>query len=364
MSEGQPPPEGPAPYTERDLDDLLSGNTANVPEALRLVATTLDALRRPPVRDELDGEAGARAAFRMFASSVHPDSGRDELAQHAVTWHNPAGVTRAARAQAWDDPAGQEPPVRVAAGVGAHPVARTAGVRLRQQARHRAPRRGGWRALTVVGTAAGAVMVGVAALAVVISGSGGQPTQAGSSTSSGPSVSRSFSSTSSSQVLGVGASKEPVASPAPSSSGGSPSAGSLSGTGSERNELCRQYFEFFTHPESANGVAAESALFQQLSQLAGSPEGIVFYCMGAQSRGDSATSANAGSGPGNGAGDGDAGNNGRPGDQLQNPSEQGGPDGHGSVGSVGSGVTGSGSHSGGPVGVHAASQFRSVQTAP
>ena len=352
------------PYTERDLDDLLSGNTANVPEALRMVATTLEALRRPPVRDELDGEAGARAAFRMFASSAIDDSGRDAWARPAVTWHDSVGVIPAARDQAWADPAGQEPPARVAAGVSVHPAVRTAGVRLRQQARHRAPRRGRWRALTVVSTAAGAVLVGVAALAIVISGSGGQPTQAGSSTSAGRSAAGSVFSTSSSQVLGVGASKEPVASPIPSSSGGSPSAGSLSGTGSERNELCRQYFEFFTHPESANGVAAESALFQQLSQLAGSPEGIVFYCMGQQSRGDSPTSGNAGSGPGSGAGNGDAGNNGRPGDQSQNPSEQSGPDGHGDAGSVGSGVTGSGSHSGGSVGVHAASQFRSVQTVP
>ncbi len=70
MSDSQPPVWGPA-YDERDLDDLLSGETFGVPGPLRAVAATLAALQADPASAELDREAAARGAFRLF---VLPDA--------------------------------------------------------------------------------------------------------------------------------------------------------------------------------------------------------------------------------------------------------------------------------------------------
>ena len=403
MSQGQPPAEGPAPYTERDLDDLLSGTAANVPEALRRVATALDALRGGPAPGELDGEAAARAAFRMFASAAPADPAWDELAKRPAAWYDSAreAMTAARRPladTAWDlvaqpaqagDVRGQElarlapparPAARAAAGAGARLITmpgRSAGKRPRRVPRHRAPRRAGWRALTAAGTGAVALIVGVAALAGAFSGSGGQGGQAENSASANPSASASGSPRP--QVLGEGASKEPITNPTPSANGAH-SAGSSSSAGAERNELCRQYFEFFIHPFAPGSRSSEDAIFKELSELAGSPAGIFGYCAGAQSQGDPGTSANVGTGANagtganvnTGAGDGGIGNNDNDGpggqqrDQQQNqsernPSEQSGPTGHGSVGSIGSGLTGNSAHAGNSVGGSAAGQLRSVQ---
>lgn len=62
-----PPPWGPQPLDDRDLDALLAGNIADLPVALRPVADALAALHAPPARAELRGEAAIRAEFRALA---------------------------------------------------------------------------------------------------------------------------------------------------------------------------------------------------------------------------------------------------------------------------------------------------------
>ena len=63
----QPPNWDPAPFDERDLDTVLSGETADIPDALRPVADTLAALRAAPTRAEFSGEANIMAEFRALA---------------------------------------------------------------------------------------------------------------------------------------------------------------------------------------------------------------------------------------------------------------------------------------------------------
>ncbi len=73
MSESPPPSTwGLAPYDDRDLDAVLSGETAGVPEPLLPVAGALAALRAAPARAELAGEAAALAAFREHRAAAPP----------------------------------------------------------------------------------------------------------------------------------------------------------------------------------------------------------------------------------------------------------------------------------------------------
>jgi hypothetical protein len=69
MSDSQRPNGGPGPYDGWDLDGLLSGENVTVPEGMRAVARTLDALRVAPMRAELAAEEAARTAFRQIMLS-------------------------------------------------------------------------------------------------------------------------------------------------------------------------------------------------------------------------------------------------------------------------------------------------------
>jgi hypothetical protein len=64
-----PPFWDPAPFEERDLDAVLSGETADIPDALRPVADTLAALRAAGAPAEFSGEATIMAEFRALAES-------------------------------------------------------------------------------------------------------------------------------------------------------------------------------------------------------------------------------------------------------------------------------------------------------
>jgi hypothetical protein len=66
MPDSQLPIQGLASQPERDLDALLSGEAGYPTVVLGPVAGVLAALRAAPAPDELDGEAAARAAFRLF----------------------------------------------------------------------------------------------------------------------------------------------------------------------------------------------------------------------------------------------------------------------------------------------------------
>jgi hypothetical protein len=62
-----PPSWGPAPFDERDLDAVLSGETAEIHPALRPVADTLAVLRAAaPTPAELHGEAAVMAEYRAL----------------------------------------------------------------------------------------------------------------------------------------------------------------------------------------------------------------------------------------------------------------------------------------------------------
>ncbi|HEX6452454.1 MAG TPA: hypothetical protein VF060_23710 [Trebonia sp.] len=83
-----PPPSGPAPFDERDLDSLLAGKT-DVPDALRPVADTLSALRTAPSPRELRGEAFIRAQFhsaRPVAPARHAAARRPRGRRPASGW--------------------------------------------------------------------------------------------------------------------------------------------------------------------------------------------------------------------------------------------------------------------------------------
>jgi hypothetical protein len=116
--------------------------------------------------------------------------------------------------------------------------------------------------MTVACGAAAVVIVGAVALAGSFSGPGGRQGQAGQRPSAAPSATGATSVSPKSQVDGR-ASTAPTPSPAPRPQ---PAA------------LCRQYMEFFTHPESAANRQAETAVVQQLRTLAGGLPQITGYC--------------------------------------------------------------------------------------
>src|SRR5215469_11823996 len=61
-----PPWWGPAPFDERDLDAVLSGEMTDIPVALRPVADALAALQVAPMPAELRGQAIIMAEFRAL----------------------------------------------------------------------------------------------------------------------------------------------------------------------------------------------------------------------------------------------------------------------------------------------------------
>jgi hypothetical protein len=227
----QPRNGGSGPYDGRDLDGLLTGGNVIVPEGLRQVARTLDALRVAPMPAELAGEAAARAAFRQI------------MVPNESTLVLPA---QAADAQP-----------RPAAHPGRH--------------RHRRPpQRGRWQAKVLAAAAAAVVLGGAAALASTLWISGGHSGQAGQNPSAVSSGSKA--SVPGSRVEGTGK-REPTAKP-------TPTATSQSGTSAAPAPaaLCSQYFAFAGHPGSAPNSATNNELYQQLSVLAHGQRNVNDYC--------------------------------------------------------------------------------------
>jgi hypothetical protein len=238
------PIQGPAPQRERDLDALLSGKAGYPTVMLGPVAGVLAALRAAPGPGELDGEAAARAAFRLFlpAEAAAPGAAPGPAPLHQ----------RAAAAQGGPDGQG------VTAGL---PLTVPGGPRHRRP-RRQAPRHGRWQVMAVACGAAAVVIVGVVALAGSFSGGGGQHGRAGQPLSAAPSVTDATSIPPKSQVDGR-ASTAPTPRTAPSP---------------QPVALCRQYMDFFTHREPAANWAKEAAVVQQLRTLAGGLPQITGYC--------------------------------------------------------------------------------------
>ncbi len=261
-----PPSWGPAPFDERDLDVVLSGETADIPLALRSVADTLAALRGAPSPAELSGEATIMAEFRALGLG---EAGR------------PAGPAQTLELPAL--PADRSP---------------------RRAARHRARRRGvpsvSRRAGALMGVAA-AVLIGV----VVAFGSLPGPirgfTHMGRTSTVSPSSAHPSGGNFPSpglQATGAATTPDPTAtrsqvvpSPTPSS---------------QASRLCQELYGYHTHPES---WGSWKSLYQQLSTLAGSSNFVRVsqYCrpyLGNMfHRGDSGTGSENSQSQGNGPGE-------------------------------------------------------------
>jgi hypothetical protein len=232
------PIQGPASQCERDLDALLSAEPGYAVVVSGRVAAALDALRAAPAPDELDGEAAARAAFRLL---LVPEAGAPvpDPVQQAVV----AGADR---------PDGHGSTVV---------LPRTA----RGGPRHARPRRpvpwpGRWQVMAAACGTAAAVIICAVALAGGFSGPSGQQGR------SGPRLSPQASSASSkgvtSSVLGTA-----TARPTPRPSAVSP------------EELCRKYMEYLADPASAANRSAENDVVKQLSKRAGGQPRIFGYCL-------------------------------------------------------------------------------------
>jgi hypothetical protein len=245
MPDSMLPIQGLASQRERDLDVLLSGGVGYPAVVLGPVADVLAALRAAPAPSELDGEAAARAVFRLF---IRPEAGlaggapAPEPLQHVAV----AGQGR---------PGGQNPTVVLPPTVPAGP-------------RHARPRPGlpwpgRWQAMAAASGAAAAVIVCVAALAGAFSGPPGPQARPGPQSS--PQAASTSSKRPTSSVLGT-ATAHPTPRPSGSAQAASPAA------------LCRQYMGFFTHPESPADWSAQNAVVKQLSGLAGGRTRIMGYC--------------------------------------------------------------------------------------
>ena len=257
-----PPIWGPA-YDERDLDAVLSGDTATTPVALQPVVKTLAALRVAATGRELSGEAAARAAFRELATATVPP---------------PTGIAPPPPAGAAWTAAAEHPAVTAHTLILGPPDdrRRSAG---RRRHRHRRPAPGGLRkpGIAVAFAASAALIVVAVAVTCVLGGVGSITSSFGRQpASASASAGAARPSPGSQALLATGAASErnsslktttptPAATPHPTPDPGS---------------MCRQYFEYVVHP-TPGGQAGERALYGQLGKLAGgdSSFGIRGYCL-------------------------------------------------------------------------------------
>ena len=254
------PIQGPASQRERDLDALLSGKAGYPTVVLGPLAGALAALRAAPGPDELDGEAAARAAFRLL---MLPDAGVAGGVPGTTPLHRGAV-------------AGQRRPDGQGAASGLPWVGETTALPWvapagRRPGRRRRPAngRGRWQVMTVAGSAAAAVIVGVAVLAGTFSGHGGQQGPARASATQ-PMTDASSARATTPVLDEGGASKVPTPRPTPRPSTQQPAGSPYA--------LCQQYMEFVTHPGPPASWPGEFAVMQQLSRMAGGRLPVNVYC--------------------------------------------------------------------------------------
>jgi hypothetical protein len=222
-----PPSWGPAPFDERDLDAVLSGETADIPPALRSVADTLAVLRgAAPTPAELHGEAAIMAEYR--ALGLRRSTGPEQ--------------TLVLPAQS----AGRSP---------------------RRAPRHRASRRRvpsvGRRAGALMGVAA-VVLIGVAVTSGNLSGPIERITHLGRTSSPSPSATHGGNV----QVAGATPTKS-ASTPDPTPTHGQTSP-SLSQTPTPSpGKLCQEVFGYQKRPESRDSWLAS---YRQLSTAVGSSD--------------------------------------------------------------------------------------------
>jgi hypothetical protein len=220
------PDRGLAALDERDLDAVLSGETAGTPAVLRPVADTLQALRNGPTRRELSGEAAIMAEFR--APSL---SGAWRPADPAHSLELPVVLT--------------------------------------DRSRRRAPRYRGRRTVPLVNRRAGTLMGVAAAVLIAVA------------VVFGHSLIGSIQ-----YIAHLGPVTPAASSPHPGGSDSAPPGPLTTGTpspavhstvpsASEPGELCRAYY---IQLWSGASSATEVSRFQKLSKLAGGPSRIPGYC--------------------------------------------------------------------------------------
>jgi hypothetical protein len=230
-----PPWWGPAPFDERDLDAVLSGETTDIPVALRPVADALAALQAAPMPAELRGEAMIMAEFRALAEFGTAGLGKDgragDPAQTLVL-----SVPR-------EGPARRRAP--------------------RHRARRRAAPASHWRTGTLLGAAATTVVLAAVVLAGYVPGPIQRLTHLGSPSASSQSPAHHAGGNSSSPKVEGSASQEPTAPPA---AGGSATPRQAQAIG-----LCQALANFVEHPRlSGNSKQELSSLWDRLTKLAGS----------------------------------------------------------------------------------------------
>ena len=252
MPDSQPTPPWGLAFDERDLDALLSGETAATPAALRPIESTLAALRAGATGRELSREAAARAAFRAFAPAP------PAVAPTARAGAGPAAVT--AHTLILPPPDGRPQPAP----------------RRRHRHRRSAAGRSGRPGIAVTGVAAAALIVVAAAVTGALTGSIGELTSFGRQPASASASARATVQPPGSQgVLVTGAARAP--SPKPSTAASAPAAPRPTVSPAS---LCREYFQYLTgfYHQLAGGAAAWVAVRGQLGELAGGPLKIDGYC--------------------------------------------------------------------------------------
>jgi hypothetical protein len=137
--------------------------------------------------------------------------------------------------------------------------------------------------MALLGSAAAVVAIGAAALAGTFSGAAGHGGQSANPSAAQLSTRPSASPTGTQVVLGNGlATTDPTSSATPKASA-APGATAGHGAAPRPADLCRQYFELFTHHSYSDGTRGdrtkEKELFDELSGLAGSPMKVFGYCV-------------------------------------------------------------------------------------
>jgi hypothetical protein len=237
MPENLPPSGwGPASSDERDLDAVLEGHLAEVPDALLPVAEVLDALCAAPAPDELWGEARVLAEFRA---------------------HGPGGVAR---------PSGPAP-TRPLSVLPADPSPRRRPVRRRGRRQGARPVSGWAGALTGVAAAA--------AIVVAVAFTGNLPAPIERLAHLGhPTTSPAASSASSHSAAPKAETRSATVQPTTPASATHPTE---SAQQYDRTTCADYYGDFLKHPVPTSRLSVEKSLWQQLTELAGSKSPIKVY---------------------------------------------------------------------------------------
>jgi hypothetical protein len=254
-----PPPWGPQPFDDRDLDALLAGNIADVPVTLRPVADVLAALQAAPSPAELRGEATIRAEFRALAES------------RALGLNEPA-TARASRATP-PTVANETTPTRE---LPALPGPERAGRR-----RRRRGAKPGRLAGSRLGALLAAAAIVVIAVAVTYSGNLPGPVQRlAHITLAGPSVTHSGGAVAS---PGMDARSSSVASDRsqsaePDSGSPAPQVSPSASAAPDKKALCGALLTDLEHPVPGQAKWWQTPEFKQLSIMAGGPGRVSGYC--------------------------------------------------------------------------------------